>query len=113
MYSLEIPYLIAVVRDSGFKVVLKELNEENSIEHLQKALDYIFIKRSNKNIASCIKTATDKYKSLDNDNSHRVFYIFTDGLDEEFALYEQWKERIFISNNHSYAFIISKPKTIK
>ena len=43
-YSLEIPYLISVVGDSGFKVVLKELNGEHLIESLQKALDYIFIK---------------------------------------------------------------------
>ena len=54
-YSLEIPYLISVVGDNGFKVVLKELDEEHSIESLQKALDCIFIKRSNTNIASCIK----------------------------------------------------------
>ena len=55
--SLEIPYLISEVGDNGFKVVLKELNEEHSIESLQKALDCIFIKRTNTNIASCIKTA--------------------------------------------------------
>ena len=55
LYSLEIPYLISVVGDSGFKVVLKELDKENSIENLQKALDFIFIKRCNTNIASCIK----------------------------------------------------------
>lgn len=113
LYSLEIPYLISVVGDSGFKAVLKELDKEHSIENLQKALDCIFIKRCNTNIASCIKTATDKFKSLDFDNSHRVFYMFTNGLDEEFTLYEQCKERIFINSNHSLAFIFSKPKTIK
>ena len=112
-YSLEIPYLISVVGDNGFKVVLKELDEEHSIESLQKALDCIFIKRSNTNIASCIKTAIDKFKTLGNDNSQRVFYMFTNGLDEEFALYEQWKDRIFTNPNHSFAFILSKPKTIK
>ena len=112
-YSLEIPYLISVVGDSGFKVVLKELDEEHSIENLQKALDCIFIKRCNTNIASCIKTAIDKFKSLDEKNAQRVFYMFTNGLDEEFALCEQWKERIFDDYNNSFAFIFSKPKTIK
>ena len=112
LYSLEIPYLISVVGDSGFKVVLKELNEEHSIENLQKALDCIFIKRCNTNIASCIKTAIDKFKSLDK-NSHRVFYMFTNGLDEEFALFEQWKDNIFVNPNHSFAFIFSKPISIK
>ena len=112
LYSLEIPYLISVVGDSGFKVVIKELEEEHSIENLQKALDCIFIKRCNTNIASCIKTATDKFKTLD-ENAHRVFYMFTNGLDEEFALFDQWKDRIFVNPNHSFAFIFSKPVTIK
>ena len=57
LYSLEIPYLIAVVGDSWFKAVLKELDEEHSIENLQKALNCIFIKKCNTNIASCIKNS--------------------------------------------------------
>ena len=44
-YSLEIPYLISLVGDSGFKVVLKQLKDKHSIDYLQKALDCIFIKR--------------------------------------------------------------------
>ena len=112
LYSLEIPYLISVVGDSGFKAVIKELDEDHSIECLQKALDCIFIKRCNTNIASCIKTATDQFKTLD-ENSHRVFYMFTNGLDEEFALFDQWKDRIFVHPNHSFAFIFSKPMSIK
>ena len=112
-YSLEVPYLISLVGDSGFKVVLKELDDEHSIENLQKVLDCIFIKRFNTNIASCIKTATDKFKTLENENCQRVFYMFTNGLDEEFALYEQWKERIFTNPSNSFAFILSKPKNIK
>ena len=111
-HALEVPYLISVVGDSGFKVVLKELDEEHSIENLQKALDCIFIKRCNTNIASCIKTATDKFKTL-NEDSQRVFYMFTNGLDEEFALHEQWKDRVLDNPKHSFAFIFSKPKTIK
>jgi len=64
-YSLEIPYLISIVGDSVFKIVLKELNEEHSIESLKKVLVCIFIKRSNSNIASCIKITKDKFKTLD------------------------------------------------
>ena len=112
-YSLEIPYLISIVGDSGFKIVLKELDEDHSILNLQKALDCIFINRFNTNIASCIKTATAKFKSLDINNAHRVFYMFTNGLDEELSLYDQWKERIFNEKNNSFAFIFSKPKTIR
>ena len=49
-YSLEIPYLISVVGDSGFKIVLKELKDEHSIDYLQKTLDCIFIKRLKTNL---------------------------------------------------------------
>ena len=61
----------------GFKVVLKKLDEEHSIENLQKALDYIFIKRCNTNFASCIKTDTDtdKFKTL-NEDWQRVFIFY-------------------------------------
>ena len=99
-YSLEIPYLISVVGDSRFTIILKELKEEHSIESLQKALDCIFIKRCDTNIVSYIKIATDKFKTLGNENSQRVFYMFTIGLDEKFVLYEQWKERIFTIPTH-------------
>ena len=34
--------------------------------------------------------------------------MFTNGLDEEFALYEQWKNSIFVNQNHSFIFILSK-----
>ena len=43
-HSLEVPYLISVVGDSLFRVVLKELEEEHSIEHLQKLLIVYLLK---------------------------------------------------------------------
>ena len=104
-YSLEIPYLISVVGGCDFKVVLKELNGEYSIESLEKALDCIFIKRWNTNIASCIKTAIDKFNTLKCENSQKVYYMFTNGLGDEFALYKQWKERIFTNPNHTFGRI--------
>lgn len=86
-YSLEIPYLISVVGGCDFKVVLKELNGEYSIESLEKALDCIFIKRWNTNIASCIKTAIDKF------NKFSKFYK-TKELPEEQI--EMSKEQLYI-----------------
>ena len=59
----------------GFKVVLKKLDEEYSIENLQKALDFIFNKRFNTNIVSCITTDTDKFKTL-NEDWQRVFIFY-------------------------------------
>ena len=115
LYNLEIPYLLSVVGDSGFKVVLKELDEEHSYEALQRALDCIMIKRCNTNIASCVKTALDKFSPEKiNKNRQRVFYIFTNGLDEEYKLYSQWKENIFReAYNCTFAFIFSMSDSLK
>ena len=110
-HALEVPYLISVIGENGFKVVLKDLDDEHSLENLQKVLDCIFIKRGETNIASCVKTAIDKFKTL-NQDSQRVFYIFTNGLDEEFALYDQWEERILNNPKHSFTFIFSKSESI-
>ena len=116
-YSLEIPYLISVVGDSGFKVVLKKLSDKHSIDYLQKALDCIFIKRNKTNIASCIKTAIELYKenneNNENDESQRVFFIFTNGFDEELVLHEQLQKKIFNNSNNSFVFIFSKAEGIK
>ena len=86
---LKIPYLISSIGDSEFKVVLKKLTYKHSIDYLQKALDCIFIKRNQTNIASCIKKALDYFKdNNENDESQRVFYIFTNGFDKKLVLYE-------------------------
>ena len=110
-HSLEIPYLISLIGDSGFKVVLKNVFDEHSNENLQKVLDCIFIKRYKTKIFSCIK-AINNYKVLDND-SHRIFYIFTNGLDEDFAIIDQMKDRAFLNENNSLVFIFSKFENIE
>ena len=111
-YSLKIPYLISVVGDSEFKIVLKKLTDKYSIDYLQKTLDCIFIKRYQTNIASCIETAIELFKinneNNKNDESQRVFYIFTNGFDKELVLHEQLKKKIFNNPNNSFVFIFSK-----
>ena len=54
-HSKEVPYIISLIGDSKFLVILKDIDEEHSIENLQKVLDYIFIKRYNINILFCKK----------------------------------------------------------
>ena len=39
--------------------------------------------------------------------------MFTNALEEEFALYEHWKDMIFTNPNHSFVLILSKPRPIK
>ena len=59
------------------------------------------------------KNSNNKFNTLKNENSQKICYMFTNGLGDEFALYEKWKERIFTNPNHTFAFIFSKPKNIK
>lgn len=113
-YSLEIPYLISVVGDSGFKVALKKLTDKHSIDYLQKTLDCIFIKWNKTNIASYIETAIELFKdnneNSENDESQRVFYIFTNGFDEELFYMNNWKKKFLIKI--SFVFIFSKSEGI-
>ena len=69
-----------------------------------------FYKKTKNKFASCIKTAIDKFEH--NDNSQKIFFIFTNGFDEEFVLHEQWKKIIFNNTNNSFAFIFSKSDSI-
>ena len=108
---LEIPYLISVIGDSGFKIILKDFEEPHNELSLQKTLDCIFIKRAYTNIASCLKVAIDKFPK--GNNKQRVFYIFTNGFDEEYGLYKQWKKNIFNDKNSSFCFIISKSNSLE
>ncbi len=110
-YYLEIPYLISVIGDSEYKIILKNLNEPHNELSLQKILDCIFIKRAYTNITSCLKVAIDKFPK--GDNKQRVFYIFTNGFDEEYGLYSQWKKHIFNDKNNSFCFIISKSNSLE
>jgi hypothetical protein len=51
------------------------------------------MKKYQPKIASCVKIAIDLFKdNNEEDGSQRVFYIFTNGLDEELALHEKLKK---------------------
>ena len=73
------------------------------------------IKRCNTNIASCVKTALGIFNpETINKSGQRVFYIFTNGLVEEYKLYSQWKENIFKeAYNCTFAFIFSMSDSLK
>ena len=74
LFYLEIPYLISVIGDSKFKIILKNFKEAHNQLSLQKTLDCIFIKRAYTNITSCLKVSIDKFPK--GDKNQRVFYIF-------------------------------------
>ena len=57
------------------------------------------------------KTALDYFKgNNENDESQRVFYIFTNGFDKELVLYEQLKKKFLIKKKILLFSFFQKPK---
>ena len=103
---VNIPYTIILIGDSDFNCIIKNFSENHSIEILQKMLDCLFIKRFvQKNIKNLLFAMN--YNHPDN-KKFRSFFIFTDGLDEDFLLTEQWNENIFNNSSDSFSFIFMK-----
>ncbi len=109
--NLEINYSLNLIGDSAMKVRIKETSEPHSELALQKLYDCCFIKRNVTQLATCLKYFMDKYPAKD-ESINRVYYIFTNGFDEEYGLYNQWKKYIFNDKNCSFNFIISKSNSL-
>jgi hypothetical protein len=105
---LEINYLFAVVGDSRFKAIIKDFKEPHSKEIIQRILDCITIQRYRTNIASCAKTAIDEFPIIDA-NNQRIFYFFTNGLDDEYKLYDEWNKEIISNKNCFFSFLFYLP----
>ena len=106
--SLEIDYRFAVVGDCQFKAIIKDFNEQHSEKVIKRIFECIKIQRYRTNIASCIKVALDYFPKLKEKN-RRVFYIFTNGLDDEYYLYKEWNKEIFNKNNCYFSFLFYLP----
>ncbi len=87
------------------------MNEPHNEISLQKTLCCILIKKAFPNITSYLKVVIDKFTK--GNNKQKVFYIFTNGFDEEYGLYSQWKKHIFNDKNNSFSFIISKSNSLE
>ena len=103
---INIPYTLILIGDSDFNCIIKDFSENHSLEILQKMLDCLFIKRfvqkNSKNLLFAMN-----HNHPDN-KKFRSFFIFTDGLDEDFLLCDQWNENIFINSNDSFSFLFMK-----
>ena len=105
--ELEMNYRFAIVGDGQFKAIIKELNEEHSEKVLKRIYDCITIQRYRTNIASCVKVALNKFHRK---NKRSVFYVFTNGLDDEYYLYNEWNKEIFNDKNCFFSFLFYLPK---
>ena len=105
---LEINYIFAVIGDCHFKAIIKDFNEPHSKEIIKRIFECITIERYRTNIASCAKVALDKFPII-NENNQRIFYFFTNGLDDEYKLYDEWNKEIFDKDNNFFSFLFYLP----
>ena len=105
---LEIKYVFAVVGDCEFKAIIKDFNEPHSKEIIKRIFDCITVQRYRTNISSCAKVAIDKFPII-NEKNQRVFYFFTNGIDDEYILYDEWNKEIFDKENHFFSFLFYLP----
>ena len=106
--SLKINYLFSIVGDCQFKAVIKDFNEPHSKNIIKRIFECITIQRYRTNIASCAKIALDKFPIL-NENNKRIFYFFTNGIDDEYNLYDEWNKEIFNVDNAVFLFLFFLP----
>ena len=104
---LEINYLFSIVGDCHFKAIIKDFNEPHSIEIINRIFECITIQRYRTNIASCAKIAIENFPTKK--NNKRVFYFFTNGLDDEYKLFNEWNNEIFYNKNLFFSFLFYLP----
>ena len=111
-YSLGISYSLSLIGDSDFKINIKSIEDEHSDLYLQKLLDCAFIKRNLTQLSACLKYFIDNFKPK-NDDMNRIFFIFTNGIDEELKKVKAWKSKIFNDEKNSFNFIFLKSNALE
>ena len=106
---VNISYAISLVGDSQFECTLKPFDKEHTMENLQKILDCLFIKRFICKNANAIQYAIKFTKA---NSTYRVILMFTDGLDEDFLLIDDWKNKLFNNYNFSFGFFFINSENV-
>jgi len=104
--NLEINYSLNLIGDSAMKVRIKETSEPHSELALQKLYDCCFIKRNVTQLASCVKYFLDYSKEDKSINS--VYYVFSNGFDDELKKLKAWQLKIFNEVQNSFCFVFIK-----
>ena len=103
---VNIPYTLILIGGSDFNCIIKNFSENHSMEVLQKMLDCLFIKRFvQKNVKNLLFAMNQNQPE---NKKFRSFFIFTDGLDEDLLLNDQWNENIFNNSYDSFSFLFIK-----
>jgi len=107
LYFLNIPYTLSAIGDSDFKVRIKDSTEPHSELILQKLYDICFIKRNVTQLPACLKYFIDNYPAKD-ESINRVYYVFTNGFDDELKKCKAWQSKIFNDKKiHSLLYLLN------
>ena len=109
---LSIPYTLSAIGDSDFKVRIKDSEEPHSELIFQKLYDICFIKRNVTQLPACLKYFIDNYPVKD-ESINRVYYVFTNGFDDELKKCKAWKTKIFNDKKNSFSFIFTKSQVLE
>ena len=109
---LSIPYTLSAIGDSDFKVRIKDSEEPHSELIFQKLYDICFIKRNVTQLPACLKYFIDNYPAKD-ESIIRVYYVFTNGFDDELKKCKAWKTKIFNDKKNSFSFIFTKSQVLR
>jgi len=98
--ALEIPYSVTLISDENFKVIIKNYEEPHSLKVIQRIFDCIFITRFYTSLANAMKYAVNNlHFQPQEERPFRAFFVFSNGLDEQLYLSNEWKEKIFKSSS--------------
>ena len=106
--ELKIPYSVTVISDENFRTVIKNFEEQHSINVIQRIRDCSMIARFKSNYASNLKYAIDNLKYNSSKRNQRAFFLFSDGLNENLKLTKSWAELLLNKENDSFGFIFIK-----
>ena len=79
---------------------------------MQKLYDCCFIKRNVTQLSTCLRYLIDNYQ-IKEEKINRVYYIFTNGFDDELKKYKAWQKKIFNDKRNSFAFVFTQSQVLE
>ena len=105
IHMINIKYSILLCADDNFKIELKNYDEIIDLEDIiERIYEACIIRRYKNNILKSTQIAIEYLKCENIDN--RVFFIFSDSLDESILQFSNWKEKILFDKYNSFIFFV-------
>ena len=107
----DIKFSILLTADDNFKVLIKKYDEKINYEDLiEKLYETYILKRYRNNLLKSVQIAVEYLKC--NNIENRLFWIFSDCLDDSILQFNYWKNKVLINKNNAFIFFIEKTHNI-